>query len=148
MGHLDQWIFFNCYNCNSNQNVLSFIEVTAVLIYACQFPLTITVTHHTAINSGYHIKNKFVSFVLNTAVQLKNSKCAPFLNAVPEYSWKITEMEVNVTEGESSMQLEVTILRSSITNSHHEFCTRACPSESFRLLNETADSKLRWVCTS
>ena len=147
MGPFDQWIFFSCYTCNSNRNVLSFIEVTVSKICS-SISLTITVTHHTAMNSGYHIKNKFVSFVLNTAVQLKTSKCAPFLNAVPEYSWKITEMKVNATEGESSMQLEVTILRSSIPNSHHEFCTRACPSESLRLLNETADSKLRWVCTS
>ena len=93
----------------------------------------------------------FVKSVLTTVVHFeKKNNCAPFLNAVPEYSWKITEIEVNVTarEFKTSLQLEVTILRSSLTNSDHEVCTRACPSESFRLHDDPPDSKLRWVYTN
>ena len=42
----------------------------------------------------------------------------------------------------ASMELEVTIMRSSLPD--YNICTGVCPSESFRLLN---DSKLRCVCT-
>ena len=77
--------------------------------------------------------------------QFENRKFALFINAVPEYSWKMTEIEVNVSVRETSLQLEVTVMRSSLTNSDHEVCSRACPNESFRLLN---DSKSRWVYTN
>ena len=41
------------------------------------------------------------------------------------------------------MQLEVTIMRNSLTDPM--FCERECPCANFRLLN---DSKLKWICTS
>lgn len=69
-----------------------------------------------------------------------------FLNAVPEYFWKTTETEVIVNERETSVQLEVSIIRSSLAGP--EFCTRACPCVKFTLLNESGDSKLKYrVCT-
>ena len=71
---------------------------------------------------------------------------SPFPNAVPEYYWKIAETAVNVSENETSVQLEVSIIRSSLTDP--KFCKEECPCANFRLLNESVDSKLRWICTS
>lgn len=58
-----------------------------------------------------------------------------FLNAVPEYYWKTTEIGVNVDERAPSVQLDVSIIQSSLTD--FEFCTSACPCANFTLLNDS-----------
>ena len=61
-----------------------------------------------------------------------------FLNTVPLYCWNTTETSVTISEGQTSVTLDISVTQSGPVDP--EFHYMQCAS--FRLVNKGADSKL------
>ena len=62
----------------------------------------------------------------------------PFLNTVPFYCWNSTETSVIISEGQTSVTLDVSVTRSGPVDPEFQYMQCA----TFSLLNKSVDSKL------
>ena len=61
-----------------------------------------------------------------------------FLNTVPLYCWNTTETSVTISEGQTSVTLDVSVTRSGPADPEFQYMQCA----NFSLLNKSVDSKL------